>query len=136
MRAFRNIARHVENTRKYGLPVVVAINRFSADSDAEVALLSELCTQIGVKAITSDHWALGGEGAEDLAREVVRMIDEEPADFRYLYEDDLPLWDKVRTIAQEMYGAEGIIADQAVRDPRLRRRVGRSPLGAQSDWPP
>ncbi|MCV6612716.1 MAG: formate--tetrahydrofolate ligase [Amphritea sp.] len=142
-KGFRNIARHVENTRKYGLPVVVAINRFSADSDAEVALLSELCTQIGVKAITSDHWALGGEGAEDLAREVVRMIDEEPADFRYLYEDDLPLWDKVRTIAQEMYGAEGIIADQAVRDQFTRLQeegyghlpvcIAKTPLSFSTD---
>ena len=142
-KGFRNIARHVENTRKYGLPVVVAINRFSADSDAEVALLSELCTQIGVKAVIADHWAMGGEGAEDLAREVVRMIDEEPADFRYLYEDDLPLWDKVRTIAQEMYGAEGIIADQAVRDQFTRLQeegyghlpvcIAKTPLSFSTD---
>lgn len=142
-KGFRNIARHVENTRKYGLPVVVAINRFSADSDAEVALLSELCTQIGVKAITSDHWAMGGEGAEDLAREVVRMIDEEPADFRFLYDDEMPLWDKVRTIAQEMYGAEGIIADQAVRDQFTRLQeegygelpvcIAKTPLSFSTD---
>ena len=86
---------------------------------------------------------MGGEGAEELAREVVRMIDEEPADFRYLYEDDLPLWDKVRTIAQEMYSAEDIIADQAVRDQFTRLQedgyghlpvcIAKTPLSFSTD---
>ncbi len=115
-KGFENIARHVENTRKFGVPVVVAINRFSADTDAEVDLLRQLCAEIDTRAIMCDHWAMGGEGTMDLANEVVRMIDEEPGQFRFLYEDSLPLWDKARTIAQELYGAQGIIADQRVRN--------------------
>ena len=115
-KGFENIARHVENTRKFGVPVVVAINRFSADTDAESDLLRQLCAEIGARAIMCDHWAMGGEGTIDLAKEVVRMIDEEENNFRFLYDDDLPLWDKTRTIAQELYGAQGIIADQRVRN--------------------
>ena len=115
-KGFENIARHVENTRKFGVPVVVAINRFSADTDAESDLLRQLCAEIGARAIMCDHWAMGGEGTVDLAKEVVRMIDEEENNFRFLYDDDLPLWDKTRTIAQELYGAQGIIADQRVRN--------------------
>jgi len=116
VKGFDNLARHVENTRKFGVPVVVAINRFSADSKAEISLLRQLCCEIGVNAVECDHWAKGGAGATDLARQVIDMIDNEPADFRYLYPDDMKLWDKTRTIAQELYGAQGIIADQKVRD--------------------
>jgi len=116
VKGFDNLARHVENTRKFGVPVVVAINRFSADSKAEISLLRQLCCEIGVNAVECDHWAKGGAGATDLAKQVIDMIDNEPADFRYLYPDDMKLWDKTRTIAQELYGAQGIIADQKVRD--------------------
>ncbi len=116
VKGFDNLARHVENTRKFGVPVVVAINKFSADTPAEVSLLRQLCAEIGVKAFMCDHWALGGKGAVELAKNVVEMIENEPANFHYLYEDDMPLMDKVRTIAQELYGAQGIIADQKVRD--------------------
>ncbi len=116
VKGFDNLARHVENTRKFGVPVVVAINKFSADTPAEVSLLRQLCAEIGVKAFMCDHWALGGKGAVELAKNVVEMIENEPANFHYLYEDDMPLMDKVRTIAQELYGAQGVIADQKVRD--------------------
>jgi len=116
VKGFDNLARHVENTRKFGVPVVVAINRFSADTDAEINLLRQLCAEIGVNAIMSDHWALGGKGSVELARQVVDIIENEPANFRFLYEDDIPLWDKVRTVAQELYGAQGIIADKKIRD--------------------
>lgn len=116
VKGFDNLARHVENTRKFGVPVAVAINRFSADTDAEVNLLRQLCAEIGVAALVCDHWAEGGDGAVELAQHVVDIIDNEPAEFRFLYNEDLRLWDKVRTIAQEIYGAQGIIADQKIRD--------------------
>ncbi|MCB2099506.1 MAG: formate--tetrahydrofolate ligase [Rhodobacterales bacterium] len=110
-----NLRRHVENLKSFGLPVVVAINRFSADTPAEMDLVRQVCAELEVEAHVADHWAAGGAGAEDLARAVVRTIDSEPSDFRFLYADDLPLWDKVRTIAQRLYGAQGIIADKVVR---------------------
>ena len=116
VKGFDNLARHVENTRKFGVPVVVAINKFSADSKAEIDLLRQLCCEIDVNAIVCDHWAMGSKGTVDLAKHVVEMIENEPANFRFLYEDDMRLWDKVRTIAQEIYGAQGIIADQKIRD--------------------
>lgn len=115
-KGFANLARHVAISRKYGIPVIVAINRFTSDTPAEIDLLHQQCTEIGVQAVTCDHWAMGGEGAGELAQAVVRMIDEEPGQFHYLYEDAMPLWDKVQTVAREMYGAQEIIANQKVRD--------------------
>ena len=127
---FENIARHVSNVKKFGVPVVVAINRFSADTDAEIELLQKKCAEIGVQAIMCDHWAMGGEGTEELAREVVAMIDRQPTEFRYLYDDATPLWDKVKTVATELYGADDIIADQKVRDQfaKLQEDFGELPV--------
>ena len=116
VKGFDNLARHVENTRKFGVPVIVAINRFSADSTAEINVLRQMCAEIGVNAIICDHWAQGSKGAVELAKQVIRMIDENTQTFRFLYDDDIRLWDKVRTIAQEIYGAQGIIADKKIRD--------------------
>lgn len=116
VKGFDNLARHVENTRKFGVPVIVAINRFSADSDSEISVLRQLCAEIGVSAIVCDHWARGSKGAVDLAKQVIEMIDDNTQSFQYLYDDDMRLWDKVRTIAQEIYGAQGIIADKKIRD--------------------
>ena len=110
-----NLARHLRNVARYGVPAVVAINRFSADTEAERALVAERCAGLGVPAIECDHWATGGAGCEALAQEVVRTIDEKPASFRPLYPDDMPLWDKVRAVATEIYGADGIAADDKVR---------------------
>ncbi len=130
VKGFDNLARHVENTRKFGVPVIVAINKFSSDSKAEIDLLRQLCCEIGVNAILCDHWAMGGKGAIELAKEVVKMIENEPADFHFLYEDNMRLWDKVRTIAQEIYGAQGIIADQKVRDEfaSMQKEYGHLPV--------
>lgn len=111
-----NLARHVENTRSFGVPVVVAINRFSSDTDAEMNLIRQGCAELEVEAVECDHWAMGGEGAMDLAETVIRTIDEGKRDFRFLYEDSLPLWDKIRTVSQNIYRAQGVIADQKVRD--------------------
>jgi formate--tetrahydrofolate ligase len=115
-KGFANLERHIENVRKYHVPVVVAANRFSSDSEAEIALLKRLCSTIGADCVMADHWALGGEGAVELAETVVRTIDTKPADFQPLYPDDMSLWDKTRTIAQEIYGAEDITADESVKD--------------------
>ena len=113
---FSNLKRHVMNTRKFGVPVLVALNRFNADTAAERKLLLGLCEKAGIKALESDHWARGGEGAEDLSKAVVDMIETQPAEFEFLYNVQLSLWGKTRTIAQELYGAEDIIADKKVRN--------------------
>jgi formate--tetrahydrofolate ligase len=115
-KGFANLARHVENVGKFGVPTVVAINRFNSDTKAEHELIRQKCAEIGVEAILCTHWADGSKGTEKLARAVVKLVETVKADFRYLYPDDLPLWDKVRMIAQTLYGAQGIIADQRVRD--------------------
>jgi formate--tetrahydrofolate ligase len=115
-RGFANLARHVENVGKFGVPVVVGINRFDSDTAAENDLIRQKCAEIGVEAIVCSHWAEGSKGAEKLAQAVVKLAENGKARFRTLYPDDLPLWDKVRTIAQTLYGAQGIIADQKVRD--------------------
>ena len=114
-KGFSNLKRHVMNTRKFGVPVMVALNQFSADTKAERELLLSLCQKTGIKAVESDHWARGGEGSKELSQAVVTMLDEEPANFEYLYNAQLSLWGKTRTIAQELYGAEDIIADKKVR---------------------
>jgi formate--tetrahydrofolate ligase len=115
-KGYANLARHVENVQKYGVPVVVATNRFSSDTDAEIALLKRLTATSGAECVMADHWALGGEGAVELAEAVVRTIEEKPSDFKPLYPDTMSLWDKTRTIAREIYGAEDIAADKAVKD--------------------
>lgn len=115
-KGFSNLKRHVMNTRKFGVPVMVALNQFSADTKAERELLLSLCEKTGMKAVESDHWARGGKGSEALSHAVIKMLDEEPANFEFLYNAQLSLWGKTRTIAQELYGAEDIIADQKVRN--------------------
>jgi formate--tetrahydrofolate ligase len=115
-KGFANLARHIENVRKFGVPVVVCVNRFSADTTAEATLLKSLCEKLEVECITSDHWARGGEGAVDLANAVVRTVETKRSEFHPLYPDDMPLWKKAQTIAREMYGADDIIADQKIRD--------------------
>ena len=114
-RGFANLDRHVRNLRKFGVPPLVAVNRFSADTEAEMAMLRTLCDGIGVRCVVADHWAQGGAGAEDLARAVVEQVETMPARFRPLYPDDLPPWDKLCTIAMEIYDAGEVTADAAVR---------------------
>ena len=109
-----NLIKHVENVGKFGLPAIVAINRFPTDSDNEVNLVENSCNKIKVKAILAEHWAKGGEGATELAKEVVRTLDEEKSSFKFFYPDKMPLVDKVRTVAQKIYGADDISIDTAV----------------------
>jgi formate--tetrahydrofolate ligase len=116
-KGFANLERHVRNLReRFGLPVVVSINRFSADTEAEVSLLRELCAKLEVDCLLADHWASGGAGAAEVAKTVVRLIDKGNAGFKFLYPDEMPLWDKVKTIAQQIYGASDITGDQAIRN--------------------
>jgi len=115
-KGIENLERHVENLRHFGVPQVVVLNRFSADTEAEIDLVRQHCAELDVRVAVANHWAEGGAGAEDLAREVVDLIDRKPSEFRPLYPDNMPLWDKARTVAQTLYGARGIIADKKVRD--------------------
>ena len=114
-RGMSNIERHVSNiTVQYGLPCVVAINHRTEDSDAEVQLLTDELARLGVKVVLARHWAQGGKGALELAHEVVRLCDT-PSSFRFVYETELPLWNKMRTIATQIYGALDISANAKVR---------------------
>ncbi len=112
----KNLERHIRNLGKFGVPVTVAINRYTADTDAEVAAVREFCDKYGVQAIDCTHWADGGAGATELAEHVVELCDSGAAQFRTLYDDDMTLWQKTATIAREIYGAEDIIADKKVRE--------------------
>ena len=115
-RGFVNLEKHIENIRLFNLPVVVAINHFVADTDAELAVVQEGCRKLGVQAILARHWAAGGVGAEDLARAVVQITSQPQAKpFQFLYTDEMTLWNKVRAIAQNIYGANDIMADAKVR---------------------
>src|SRR5712664_2475237 len=111
-----NLQRHVENVQKFGLPAVVSINRFSADTDAEIALVTEKCKALGVEALMADHWAMGGAGAADVARAVVKTIDDSKGKLKMLYPDEMPLFEKIRTIAKEIYRADDATADKSVKD--------------------
>ena len=111
-----NLERHIVNMRKFGVPVVVAINRFATDTAAEHALIQHIVHErFGVDAVVCEHWARGSAGAEELARRVVALAEKPATQFRFLYGDEMPLWDKVRTIATQIYGAGDIVADAATR---------------------
>ena len=113
-KGFANLQRHLENLRGFGVPVVVSVNRFSADTGAEHARLKELCAGMGVEAVIADHWARGSEGAAELAHAVVKLAESGKADFRFLYPDEMPLRDKIKTIAQKIYRAKDIACDAAI----------------------
>jgi formate--tetrahydrofolate ligase len=111
---YANLARHLENLSGFGVPAVVSVNRFSADTEAEHAKLKELCAAHGVEAVIADHWANGGKGAAPLAETVARIADSGAAKFQVLYPDEMPLRDKIKTIAQKIYRAKDIACDGAV----------------------
>src|ERR1700681_1606290 len=111
-----NLARHVENVQKFCIVPLISINRFSADSDAEIELVKNACAKLGVEALMADHWAEGGAGAADVARAVVKIADSGKSKLKLLYPDEMPLLEKIRTIAKEIYRAKDISADKPVRD--------------------
>ncbi|MGY0398644.1 MAG: formate--tetrahydrofolate ligase [Ostreibacterium sp.] len=111
-----NLIRHISNVKKFGVPVVVSINHFIHDTEAELDAIQATATEQGVKAIVCKHWALGSEGMIDLANEVVNIIDGGNAQFAPLYPDDMPLFDKIKTIATSLYGASDVAADSKVRN--------------------
>ena len=110
-----NLVRHIDNLKKFGVPVIVAVNHFTGDSDAEVAEIRKAAEQRDCKAILCTHWAEGGKGAEALAREIAAVCEAGLAEFKPLYPDEMPLWDKIRTVATEIYGAGEVTADKNVR---------------------
>jgi formate--tetrahydrofolate ligase len=111
-----NLQRHVENMQNFGLVPVVSINRFSADTDAEITLVKDVCKKLGVEALMADHWAMGGEGAADVARAVVKVVDSGKSKLKLLYADEMPLVEKIRTICQKIYRAKDIDVHKPVRD--------------------
>ena len=111
-----NLQRHVENVQKFGIVPVVSINRFSADTEAEIKLVQDKCKSLGVEALMADHWAMGGAGAADVARAVVKIAESGKSKLKFLYPDDMPLFEKIRTIAREIYRAKDVTADKSARD--------------------
>ena len=111
-----NLGRHLENLAKFGVPAVVAINHFTADTEAEIEAVKAYVARLGRKAIVCRHWADGGAGAEELAAKVVKLVEGGSASFKPIYPDDMPLFEKIETIAHEIYRADGVSADKAVRD--------------------
>lgn len=111
-----NLGRHIRNLGQFGVPVTVAINHYVTDTAAEHEAIKDYCAEFNVTCTVSSHWEHGGNGAVPLAEAVVELIGEQKSQFRPLYKDDLPLWDKVRRIARSIYGADDIIADKKIRD--------------------
>jgi len=127
---FANLERHISNVSHFGMKAVVAINKFSADTAAEVELVKQKCADMGVIAVESDHWGNGGAGAEDLAKTVVAQIEKSESNFHPLYPDEMSLWNKIRTVATSLYGAEDVIADKKIRQQinDLQKDFGHFPI--------
>lgn len=115
-KGFNNLQRHIENIKKFGLPLTVAINHFIQDTENEIKALIELCKSLGVKASLCKHWENGSEGIKELASHVVELCQQNQANFRFLYENKTSLFKKIETIAKEIYRADEVIADTKIRD--------------------
>jgi formate--tetrahydrofolate ligase len=114
-KGFANLERHLHNINNhYGLPCVVCINHFTFDSEAEITLLQEKCAALGAKCVVAKHWAHGGAGAEQLAEEILNIVDNREPGFNFVYESELPLWNKIEAIATKLYGAASISASPKV----------------------
>ncbi len=111
-----NLKKHIENIHRFGLPVVVAINHFSNDTDPEIQFIRDKCAHLSVKIVRAEHWLRGGEGAQDLAKAVVEVIEGTKTDFSLLYPDTCTLWQKVGIICREIYGATDVLADKKLRE--------------------
>ncbi len=114
-KGLENLERHIENVSSFGVPCVVALNQFSSDTGAEKKAVMDFCKSLSVEAHVCSHWENGGEGTLSLAEKVIELADSNAANFQPLYPDQMPLWDKVETVARNIYRADGITADTAVR---------------------
>ena len=110
-----NLTRHVNNIKKFGLPVIVAINHFAADTNNEIKALQEECNKINVEAVPCEHWSKGGEGAISLAKKVVELVEQKNS-FKFLYDNKISLIDKIKIIVREIYDADDIVADNKIID--------------------
>lgn len=114
---FENLARHYHNiTQHYGLPCVVCVNHFTFDTEAELDLLKSKCKALGANCVVAKHWAEGGAGAENLANEIVNIVDKREPGCTYVYDEDLSSWDKITAITTKLYGASGIVASAKIKD--------------------
>ena len=111
-----NLGRHIANLKQFGVPVVVAINHFVSDTEAEIAAVKSFVKGEGADAVLCEHWAKGGAGTEDLARKVVEIAESGMAQFAPLYRDDMPLFDKIERIAKRIYRADEVLANKSIRD--------------------
>ena len=111
-----NLERHIENIKKFGLPVAVAINHFVSDTKNEVKTLVDFCNNLGVKASLCTHWSDGGEGTKELANHISEICEKDEAKFKFLYENKIPLFKKIETIAKEIYHASEVVADTKIRE--------------------
>ena len=113
-RGSSNLIRHLENIRKFGVPVVVAINHFLTDTNNEIKLIKKIVHEVGVQAVECKHWANGSKGIEELAKRVVEVCDNQEAEFKYLYTDSMPLIEKIKKIATEIYHADEVVTDKKI----------------------
>ena len=113
-RGSSNLIRHLENIRKFGVPVVVAINHFLTDTNNEIELIKKIVHEVGVQAVECKHWANGSKGIEELAKKVVEVCDNEEAEFKFLYTDSMPLIEKIKKIATEIYHADEVVTDKKI----------------------
>ncbi|WP_411728627.1 formate--tetrahydrofolate ligase [Methyloglobulus sp.] len=115
-KGFENLERHYNNiTQHYGLPCIVCVNHFTFDTEAEIDLLKSLCADLGANCVVSKHWAEGGAGAENLAKEIVGIVNSREPGCTYVYDENLSLWDKIEAIATKLYGASGITANAKIQ---------------------
>ena len=112
----QNLERHIKNISKFGVPSVVAVNTFVTDTEQEFQVINEFCSQLDTPVVKCDHWAQGSSGSSELAKEVINLIENRQSNFKYLYEDDMSIWDKISKIATDIYGASEIIAENKVKE--------------------
>ena len=116
-KGFENLQRHIENIQSFGLQTIVAINSFTLDTESEGRVISDGCEKLGVKAILCSHWANGGDGTLELAEEVVKISESsDSSNFKFIYEDNVPLEEKIRSVAKKIYRADDIVIDKSVSD--------------------
>lgn len=130
-KGFSNLEKHIENiTQNYRLPVVVSINHFTFDTDDETNLIIEKCKAMGVKCVLAKHWEQGGKGAQILAQEVLEIVDNSETKLEYLYKNNLPLWEKIKTISTKIYGAKDITANNKIKAEieKLQKNYGDLPI--------